>query len=169
MPTCDTTRWYLAQVKPNSHRIAERNLKRQGYKVFVPLHEETTRSRGRFTTTLKPLFPGYLFVAFDPERGLWHKISSTYGVARLVRFGSDPEPVPLNLITEIMKRCDTDGKFVAGQPFSAGDRVSPSKGPFSELIATVESLGPDERVWILLDMMGRQTRVAVGAEHLRLA
>ena len=62
------TTWFLAQLKPNSHRIAERNLARQGVRTFLPLQEETKRARGRFTTQMRPLFPGYLFVAFDVDR-----------------------------------------------------------------------------------------------------
>ena len=35
----------LAQFKPNSHNIAERNLTRQGFRAFVPMQEETKRAR----------------------------------------------------------------------------------------------------------------------------
>jgi hypothetical protein len=59
------TSWFLAQFKPNSHRIAERTLLRQGFRIFLPLHEETTRIRGKFTVQMRPLFPGYLFVVLN--------------------------------------------------------------------------------------------------------
>ena len=48
--------WFLAQFKPNGHRIAERNLNRQGFRTFLPLQEETRRQRSKFTTTLRPFF-----------------------------------------------------------------------------------------------------------------
>ena len=35
--------WHLIQFKPNSHRLAERNLKRQDFEVFLPMQEITRR------------------------------------------------------------------------------------------------------------------------------
>ena len=82
--------WFLAQFKPNSHRIAERNLIRQGFQTFRPLQEETRRARGTFTTRMLPLFPGYLFVAFDIGKDGWRKVNSTYGITRIVTLGNAP-------------------------------------------------------------------------------
>ena len=33
--------WYVVQFKPNSHKIALRNLQRQGFETFLPMHEVT--------------------------------------------------------------------------------------------------------------------------------
>jgi transcriptional antiterminator RfaH len=85
------TRWFLAQCKPNSHHVAERNLARQGFAVFLPLQEETKRARGRFVTRMRPLFPGYLFVALDIRQGLWRAVNSTLGITRLVSLGRDTD------------------------------------------------------------------------------
>jgi transcriptional antiterminator RfaH len=43
----------------------------------------------------------------------------------------------------------------------AGDPVQIMQGPFSEFVARVEQIAPDQRVWVLIDMMGRTTRIAV--------
>ena len=40
-------------------------------------------------------------------------------------------------------------------------------GPFADFIAEVEKIAPERRVWVLMDLMGSQTRVAVGADQLR--
>ena len=34
-------------------------------------------------------------------------------------------------------------------------------GPFAQFVATVESLAPQQRVWVLLDLLGSRTRVSV--------
>jgi transcriptional antiterminator RfaH len=49
-----------------------------------------------------------------------------------------------------------------------GDTVEISGGPFAEFVATVEKVEPDQRVWVLLDLMGRTTRVAVNSEALQV-
>ena len=103
------TSWFLAQFKPNSHRIAERNLTQQGFQTFLPMQERTTQRRGKFITSLAPLFPGYLFVAFDTVQGGWRAVNSTYGISRLVSLGKEPVAVPLDLVSELMLRCDEAG------------------------------------------------------------
>lgn len=159
--------WFLAQLKPNSARIAERNLNRQGFATFLPLEDMTQKRGGKFVTIPKPLFPGYIIVAFDAGRGLWRKINSTQGVTKLVSFGREPAPVPLDLVSQLMLRCDSTGKLLPPKLLKPGDQVAITKGPFANFIAEVERIAPDRRVWVLMDIMGGQTHVAVGAEQLR--
>jgi len=167
--TCDDldTTWFLVQTKPNSHRIAERNLSRQGFRTFLPLQEETKRARGKFITQMRPLFPGYLFVAFDVQTGGWRTVNSTYGITRLVSLGNAPTPVPLDLINQLILRCDEEGKLMPPKMFAPGDEVAVTKGPFADFIATIESVTPDRRVWVLMEIMGRETRVAMDAHNLK--
>ena len=161
------TTWFLAQFKPNSHNIAERNLTRQGFRTFLPMREETKRARGKFITQMRPLFPGYLFVALDMLQGGWRAVNSTYGITRLVSLGKEPAPVPIELVRQLMLRCDHEGKLLPPKLLSPGDKVMMTSGPFTDFVATIERMAPDRRVYVLLEMLGAQTRVAVSAEHLR--
>lgn len=164
----DTT-WFLAQLKPNCAQIAERNLELQGFRTFLPREDSTRRLRGRFVTAPRPVFPGYLFVAFNPGAGHWRAINSTNGVTRLVSFGKEPAPVPSDIVGQLMLRCDAFGKFVPPESLKPGDQVRLTSGPFSDLVATIEALAPERRVWVLLEIMGGQTRVAVAADQLSMA
>ena len=74
------TSWFLAQLKPNCARIADKHLTRQGFRTFLPLEEETRQRKGKFVTADRPLFPGYIFVAFDVARGFWRTVNSTHGI-----------------------------------------------------------------------------------------
>lgn len=159
--------WYLAQIKPNSHYIAERNLSRQGFRTFLPLQEETRRAHGKFITRMRLVFPGYIFVALDPTKGGWSAVNSTNGITRIVCLGAEPTPVPGGLVSELMQRCDQDGKLLPPQHFRPGDRVTLSAGPLTDFVATIESVSSDRRVYVLIELMGAQTRVALKAEHLR--
>ena len=38
--------WFLAQLKPNCAHIADRNLKRQGFRTFLPTEDVNRRSNG---------------------------------------------------------------------------------------------------------------------------
>ena len=161
--------WFLAQVKPNSAAIAHRNLNRQGFETFMPVETVTRPRNGRFVTALQPMFPGYIFVAVDQARGLWRKVNSTYGVTRLVSFGAEPAPVPRAFVQDLMAQCDDDGKLEPAPQLAPGDQVRVATGPFASMIAEIESLAPDQRVWVLMDVMGSKTRVAVKKAQLRPA
>ena len=163
------TSWFLAQLKPNSVKIADRNLKRQGFRTFLPMEETTKRSRSKFVTTEQPMFPGYIFVAFDVRKGGWRAINSTNGVTRLVSFGNDPAAVPREIVAQLMMRCDIHGKLLPPDTFSPGEEVVFTQGPFANLVAEIEGAAPERRVWVLMDIMGNQTRVAVEPNQLRPA
>lgn len=158
--------WYLAQLKPNSHRIAERNLQRQKFQTFLPLQEVVARKNEKFASKLRPLFPGYIFLAFDPASGGWGAINNTYGITNLVSFGDVPVSIPHTLISELMARCDDTGKILPPTALKPDDSVKLTSGPFADFVATVDKITPDQRVWVLLDLMGRTTRVSVAPAWL---
>ncbi len=167
MSTSDGKFWFLAQLKPNSHRIAERHLKRQSFEYFMPQLLVTTRVRGQFKKQHRPLFPGYLFVRFDPTQGHWRSVNSTQGVTRLVQSGSIPQTVPDAFMADLTARCDAEGVLVRDDALKHGDVVMLTQGPFADLVARVTSLTDEERVWVLLDILGRETKVAVARGSLR--
>jgi len=158
--------WFLAQLKPNCAQIADRNLKQQGFPTSS-MQEGTQNRKGRFVSTLRPMFPGYVFVSFDVAGGLWRKIQSTYGITRLVSFGKEPAMVPLDIVSQLMLRCDTAGKLLPPKLLKPGDQVRMTSGPFADFVAAIETIAPDRRVWLLMEIMGGQTRVAVSADQLR--
>ena len=106
-------------------------------------------------------------MAFDVALGLWRTVNSTYGLTRLVSFGKEPTPVPLDLVSQLMLRCDDSGKLLPPKLIKPGDQVTLAAGPFANFVAEVENIARDQRVWVLMDLMGGQTRVAVNLEQLR--
>lgn len=158
--------WFLAHLRPNCFHIAERNLKRQGFPTFLPLEEKTVRRKGRFVQSLVPLFSGYMFISIDPLLGQWRPVNSTYGVTRIVSFGQEPAAVPLEIVNELMLRCDPSGRILPPKMLQPGDRVRITTGPFADFVAEVEKIAPDRRVWVLMELMGGQTRVAVSPASL---
>ena len=159
--------WYIVQFKPNSHKIAVRNLERQGFETFLPMHEVTRRTVVKFETVIRPLFAGYMFVTCDPEKAPWRQINSTHGVSRILSFSEGPKPMPEALIAGLLARCDNVGKVVPLEDFEAGQSVEMHSGPLESFIATVEQMANDARVWVLLDFMGKETRVQVDRQQIQ--
>ena len=159
--------WFVIKFKPNSHFQAIKNLNRQGFETFLPLQNSTLRKTSRFISTRKPLFPGYMFIAFDEAETNWHKINYTYGVSKLVTFNSKLKPIPTIFIDNLMLRYDLSGKLVPIKKLKKGDQVKVLEGPFSDFIATIESYETEERIWILMDLMGRKTKIQTPAGALQ--
>ena len=161
--------WYLIQFKPTAIALAERNLHRQGFETFLPMQKITRRKASRFVSDLKPLFPGYMFVSVNSDLAPWRTINSTIGVSKLVSFEGKPKPLPLQLISGLMLRCDASGTCSHPKALSEGDSVEMLTGPFANFIATVDTIDPEQRIWVLMDFMGQKTRMQVTADQLQLA
>ena len=161
--------WFILQFKSNSHHLAAKNLNRQGFETFLPLHETTSRRLSRFINTSKPLFPGYMFIRFDRKKSEWHKINNTYGVSRLMTVDSILRSVPDIFVDSLMKRYDLSGKLIPIQKLKKGDQVKVLTGPFANFIATIEEYETDQRIWILMDLMGRKTKIQTPSDALKLS
>ena len=149
--------------------MAARNLARQGCDVFLPLVEQTRRTAQQFRTERRPLFPGYLFVGLREQAPSWRTLNSTHGVSRGVSLDGTYRPVPEALISQLQDQCDEAGVFRAQDTFRLGDVVQIQTGPFASFLAKVEDMAPDQRIWVLIDLMGQKSHVAVDQQDLRRA
>ncbi|SHF37207.1 transcriptional antiterminator RfaH [Ruegeria intermedia] len=162
--------WLLAQTKPNTEARAQHNLENQGFRVFAPKIRETRRIGGRFKDKLSLLFPGYIFVQVNPNSSPWRKINSTYGVSRLVSFTQNrPAIVPPALITNLRIRFSEGIDAPSESTLEPGDTVQLIRGPFAGFAAKVETVEAKNRIWLLLDLMGRETRVSADKSSLVLS
>jgi transcriptional antiterminator RfaH len=99
----------------------------------------------------------------------WRSINSTIGVSRLVSFEGKPKPLPLQLISGLMLRCDASGTLLPPKSLNEGDSVEMLTGPFANFVATVDTIDPEQRIWVLMNFMGQQTRMQVTADQLKIA
>jgi transcriptional antiterminator RfaH len=162
-----TEEWFILQYKKNQHHRAVKNLNQQGYETFLPLNDKTFSKVSKFSNVLQPLFPGYMFIRFNRAELAWHKINNTYGVSRLVTFNSILKSIPTKFVDSLMERCDLSGKLLPIKKLKKGDQVTVLTGPFSNFIATVETYEADQRIWVLIDLMGRKTKVQTQLDTLQ--
>lgn len=158
--------WYLIQFKPNSHRLAERNLNSQGFVTFLPMQLITKKKVSRFVSSLKPLFPGYMFIKVKSDIAPWRRINNTIGVSKLVSFEGKPKALPPRIVSGLMLRCDASGIVLPPKNLSKGDRVELLNGPFSSFITTVDTIDPKQRIWVIMNFMGQRSRMKVTADQL---
>lgn len=160
-------RWYLVYSKPRKEELARVNLERQGYPTYLPMMRTPRRRMGRRIVRVEPMFPRYLFIHLDTASDNWAPIRSTLGVANLVRFGMLPSPVPQDLIDTLRARDDSDGvQDVPLHTFEEGQKVRIEEGPFMGYEGIFLARTSEERVLILLDIVGKSAKAQISIEHL---
>lgn len=163
----DGRAWYLVYCKPRQEAVAQTNLERQGFPVYLPLARVARKRVGRRVTLLEPLFPRYLFIELSAQTDNWAPIRSTLGVSTLVRFGGLPARVPTVLVTALREREDAEGVQDLSLPrLRAGDRVRIGGGPMEGYEGIFLARTSRERVSVLLDILGRQAKISVALEQL---
>lgn len=154
-------RWYVVYTHNKSEHIAERHLRNQGFEIFLPKIKKQRCHARRIDWIRAPLFPRYLFVRLDIQRMRWASISSTLGVSDLITRGKKPLAVPEGVVEEILKRQNNDGiiHLSSSARFSKGDAVKVINGPFTDKIGLVDSMSDDDRIIVLFNLLGRQSKL----------
>ncbi|CAA6605026.1 Transcription antitermination protein nusG [Rhodospirillaceae bacterium LM-1] len=154
-------RWYAVHTQPKGERLAQDNLTRQGFDAYLPLYSKKRRHARKTDFVPAPLFPRYLFVNMDTEATRWRSIRSTYGVVHLVCQGETPVALPEGVVEAIRARHDEGGlvQLSLALPFKPGEKVEVLDGPFKELTGIFQSISDDQRVIVLLEMLGRPVKV----------
>src|SRR5437016_11411375 len=83
--------WFGLRVRSRSEQMAATALAGKGYKPFLPVYKVARRWTDRVKRVDMPLFPGYVFCRFDPQRRL--PILITPGVVSVVGIGKAPAPI----------------------------------------------------------------------------
>lgn len=160
--------WYVIHSKPRQETRAEENLSAQGYQVYLPMLKTSKRRSGKWVEVVEPLFPRYLFIQMVENQDSFAPIRSTFGVSKLVRFGDTPAQAPLGLVESLRTlESSSDGTHIESDNlFEAGAQVDIVEGPLEGLKAIVKSDSGDERVILLLNLMGRENTTAVSRDTL---
>lgn len=156
-------KWYLIHSKPKQEYRAYEHLENQGFDVYLPQLQLFKLKKGKQDKGIEPLFPRYLFIQLHETSSAWHKIHSTRGVSGLVRFSDMPAEVPENLIMHLKEQANPEGIIdKTGEVktiFKAGDLVTITDGSFNGLEAVIKEQDGDQRVNILITMLGKQQNI----------
>ena len=149
--------WYLIKTKPRQEKIAKQNLENQGYVTFCPIT--------KINNKLVILFPGYLFTQLNDKTQNWSPINSTKGVSHFVKFGLNFAKVPTGVIKFIKTNQHiTTEKLINLNKFKPGDKVQISDGAFKNYIAIFKCYKSDERVILLMNLLGNEQQISFKKE-----
>jgi transcription antitermination factor NusG len=121
--------WFAIQVRSKFEWRVSTMLKGTGYETFFPMYRDRRSWSDRIKEVEVPLFPGYTFCRFNPQRRL--PILKTPGVMDIVSFEGRPAPIPDHQIASVRSVVETD-LAVRPWPFlQVGQKVRINKGPLA--------------------------------------
>ena len=151
--------WYLIKTKTRQENIAIQNLKNQEYSTYCA----TVKIDNKHVV----LFPGYIFINLDNKKENWSPIHSTKGVVNFVRFGLNFAQVPDNVI-EFLKanQLINKEKLENLNQFKSGDKVQITDGVLKNCVAIFKSFKSDDRVILLMNLLGQQQSITIKQESV---
>jgi transcriptional antiterminator RfaH len=164
-----TAHWHLIHTKPACEAVAQSHLERQAYEVYWPRLARPVSLRGRCIERIVSLFPRYLFLRLQVGRQALAPVRSTIGVADIVRFGFEYAVVPDTVVDGLRERADSATglhRLSAPEALKPGAGVRVLAGPFDGLEGIFLRRSGNERVVILLRLMGREAPVRVPASFV---
>lgn len=163
--------WYVIYTKPRQEVRAKENLENQGFEVFLPTCQIEKVKNSKLSLLTEPLFPRYLFIQLDQINSNWFPIRSTKGVASLLRFGKESEPVHvpdqliLNLKNFLSNHSLIDKIFLENAPIQICD------GAFKGLVGIFkkinESISGDQRALVLVELLGKLQQLSIPLKSIQ--
>ncbi len=161
-------RWYALRTKVQQEVWAENNLLERGLEVYLPRYLKRRRHARKTDYVQAPLFPRYLFARADVDRGERPTMAYAPGVDYVVSFGDRLATVGERIIEEIRAREDETGMIAVGVEtgFKRGQKVRVAEGALCDHVGLFQCTSDDQRVFVLLDMLGRQVRVRLSQDAI---
>lgn len=152
-------------TRPRQEDRAWKHLLNQSFTVFYPRVLSYKLKSGKQEKVISPLFPRYLFIQLDEDINKWSTIRSTRGVINLVKFTDYPAVVPDSIIQSLFLIADDSGILdqTIDNPslFLPGDRVEITQTSFKGLQAIIKEQDGDQRVTLLINLLGKQQQISL--------
>ena len=158
-------RWLVARTKPNRERWAAENVLRQGREPYLPMIGSVSKTKSGVTLAVaRPLFASYLFVQTDDQ---WKFLLGTFGIVGVILVGDKPAVLSSTIIEQLRTRENASGLVVLPKSrFKIGQGVRVTGGAFVNLQGIYDGQADKERQQVLVDYLGRKTKVLIADDQL---
>jgi transcriptional antiterminator NusG len=176
-------RWYAIQAYSGHENKVQRLIQRrideepgepeqkQIQEVMVPTQEIVELRNGRRVTVTRKLYPGYVLVKMVYNQRTAHAITGIQGVLKFLGSGNEPQPLTDEELAKIFGQ-ETEAPAaeepVVLIPFTLGQVVEVTDGPFKEFSGTVQDIDHDKgKVKVEVSLFGRPTSIELDYTQLR--
>lgn len=163
--------WCVVHCNAGQERLAAASIIGRGLMAYDPRFIEERRINAYSQRTReieRPLFPGYIFAAYQAETDDWKILFGRPGVRRVVTNNDRPMLVAPAFMDELRGH-EAERAVPMPDPartFEAGEGVRISRGPFASFYAKLISIDSEARITALVEMFGRQTPIQVTIDDI---
>ncbi len=155
--------WFALQVKPRREKVTSTILRNKGFEQFLPLYVSRRAWSDRTAKVEVPLFPGYVFCRFDPDRPRL-AIVTTPGVVNVVGVGGRPAPIPEQEL-EVIQSIISSGSAAQPWPYlEVGKRVRIERGSLAGVEGILVDTKKQHRVVVSISLLQRSVAVEIERE-----
>ncbi len=157
--------WHAVRVRSNFEWVTASLLREKGYEEFLPVYQAKVRYSDRMKTTEKPLFPGYVFCRFDPDRRV--PVLSTPGVVQVVGIGKRPVAIDEQEMEAIQMIARSGETAMPWPHLRVGQRVVLEKGPLTGLEGILVEVKNCWRIVVTVSLLQRSIAAEVERDWIR--
>ena len=140
-------------------RIKTMGLEDQIFQAIVPIQSKMVIRRGQKVKSQEKTFPGYVLVQMSLSDDSWITVRTTQGVTGFIGVENKPQAIPQAEVDKILNHTEED-KPKYETPFSIGDIVKITSGPFADFIGTIDTIDQEKgKVRCLVSFFERETPV----------
>jgi transcriptional antiterminator NusG len=140
-------------------RIKTMNLEDKIFQAIVPIQSKMIIRRGQKVKSQEKTFPGYVLIQMVMDDDAWITVRTTQGVTGFIGIGNTPSPISQKEVAQILQTTEED-KPKYQTPFTIGDVVKITNGPFADFIGTIESIDQERgKIRVLISIFERETPV----------
>lgn len=161
----DTIKWFVAHTRPRCEKKLEEYCRREGFATTLPLYRSVKKYRGKTVVSMKPLFPGYLFLQVTVRQR--QKVFQSDYTANLLEVPDQAEFEAQ--LEDILFALEQEVDVQLAPAIGPGTRVRIKAGPLQGMEAMVQSRKGMTEVLLCLDFIGQAAAVKVCAEDLEPA
>lgn len=157
--------WFALQVRARQEAGVAQFLQSKGYTWFLPSYKCRKRLCDRIKVTEEPLFPGYLFCRFEPQKRL--PILTTPGVIQIVGYNRIPVPIEDSEISALQMLVRSG---LPNQPWPfvrVGDQVQIESGPLRGVEGILVAVKAGHRLVLSVTLLQRSVAVEIDSALVR--
>ena len=160
--------WYALYTRSNFEAKTSTFLEQKYYHCFYPQIEAWNHRTHSRKKTLRPLFPGYIFINTILTPETWYQIMWAPGVVKIVgRKNVGPEPIPDIELFSVTKLLNAGEVLTSHTFLLEGARVRIVNGPFEGAEGfLIRRKGKKDRLVVSIEMIGRSIAVELKGEDV---
>lgn len=163
-------KWYVVHTYSGHEQKAKRFLEsaietsgmREKFgRVIVPTELVTEMRQGKKSTSTRKFLPSYILVEVDLDNESRHLVVNTPGITNFVGAGGKPQPLGPEEVEHIIGHMEKGPIMKSDEmPYTAGDAVKVTDGPFADFSGIVSEVIPErKKLKVMVSIFGRPTPV----------